>query len=198
MRSPAPGSPRATTRSTRWTLAAMPALPALVPQSASGTDFDCGTSALLFGTRGTGHASRSRGFGPASGMLARHADARMSTGYSATWPTSVRARRFELLVRPATLSRCSSPRTSFRPRGRRFAAVLTDRTAGASRSRRAAARVQQRWTPANAVEVTDALVSWCGCGTRPSRRVPGAAGRARSARRAGRPKWRAGRERWSC
>ncbi|WP_027942198.1 class I SAM-dependent methyltransferase [Amycolatopsis taiwanensis] len=128
----------------------------LVMSAKSVLDVGCGTGALLRGARDAGHTGRLCGLDPAPGMLAR---ARKRTDIewvlgdlaSVTW-----AHEFDLVVMTGHAFQVFVSDDELRASLAKIRSVLTGGGRFAFETRNPAARAWERWTPANAVEVTDA------------------------------------------
>ncbi|WP_433263140.1 class I SAM-dependent methyltransferase [Actinosynnema sp. CS-041913] len=128
----------------------------LVMSADSVLDVGCGTGELLRLARAAGHTGRLCGLDPAAGMLAqarRRSDVDWVHGdlASVSW-----RREFDLIVMTGHAFQVFVTDDELRSALRAIRAALTDDGRFAFETRNPAARAWERWTPGNAVEVTDA------------------------------------------
>jgi SAM-dependent methyltransferase len=128
----------------------------LVMSAKSVLDVGCGTGALLHRARDAGHTGRLCGLDPAPGMLAqarRRTDIDWVLGdlASVDW-----AGEFDLVVMSGHVFQVFVSDDELRAALAKIRSVLTGDGRFAFETRNPAARAWERWTPDNAVEVTNA------------------------------------------
>lgn len=127
----------------------------MVMSAKSVLDVGCGTGALLHAARDAGHTGRLCGLDPAPGMQAqarRRTDIEWVLGdlASVAW-----SREFDLVVMTGHAFQVFVSDDELRAALAKIRSVLTDVGRFAFETRNPVARAWERWTPANAVEITD-------------------------------------------